>query len=202
MKTRLVVGLFSLAVLLAAVLFAAFNSAEVEREDLADATPQPLPAAPRAHSPVVTLPPSPPAPVLVQEFDGGGVPEVMAERWESIPLDPTGSSFGLDGERHNRFSPFNHALHAAARVEIMKCVGEMRRDQDHLLKMEMVIEATRAGYEVISTRLLGDAGVDAYTRRCLELAFEKQVEVPDAGVEPGKLFRVAYPISIWAKQTQ
>lgn len=89
---------------------------------------------------------------------------------------------------------FNHALHAAIREELQRCAAARPLQTEQQVSVELFVEATDNGYSVVGAEAPLDAGLDSYTRRCFELAFEAQLEIQDAGTTGGVLYHFSYPI--------
>lgn len=111
-------------------------------------------------------------------------------RWDGIPLDEAGRSLSGRGQAKT----FNHALHAAIREELQRCAAARPLQTEQQVSVELFVEATDNGYSVVGAEAPLDAGLDSYTRRCFELAFEAQLEIQDAGTTGGVLYHFSYPI--------
>ncbi|GMU63665.1 MAG: hypothetical protein AMXMBFR34_54280 [Myxococcaceae bacterium] len=111
-------------------------------------------------------------------------------RWDGIPLDEAGRSLSGRGQAKT----FNHALHAAIREELQRCAAARPQQVEQQISVELFVEATDNGYSVVGAEASPDSGLDSYTLRCFELAFETQLEIPDAGTTGGVLYHFAYPI--------
>lgn len=111
-------------------------------------------------------------------------------KWSSVPLDETGRSIKGKG----RQTAFNHALHAAIRDDLLRCLEQYPPKVEQVVNVELFVEANASGYDVIGAEVQTDAGLEDYVARCFELAYETRLEIPDAGTTAGELFHFSYPI--------
>lgn len=196
MPTNRVLIILALIALAGAVWFASSAAPSTVEPSVDTPTRSPPPAAraevrrPLAPTTQSAQPrPIPPAGAL----DAGQPLPVRADwraRWQGIPLDEAGRSMTGRGQT----KAFNHALHAATREELQRCAAARPQQVEQQVTMELFVEATDTGYNVVGAEAPSDAGLDSYTRRCFELAFEAQLEIADAGTTGGVLYHFAYPM--------
>lgn len=125
------------------------------------------------------------------------------EEWARIPLDRDGTSLGLDAQSHNKMTPFNRAFSAVVTKEVKNCLKDAPHEEPPsdggfsslTVTMALSIEGTGSGYDILDAEMV-DGAIDAYRKRCLELAMTTQIETPGAGGEPGKRYRLEFPILV------
>lgn len=192
MPTTRILILLALIALAGAVWYALSAAPIADRP--ADSAPAGATAVAPAQLPrrFAAATPSPvPRPVVVGAPEDAGSPVVdWKSRWHGIPVDEAGRSMTARGQT----KAFNHALHEATREELQRCAAARPQQVEQQVTMELFVEATDNGYNVVGAEAPLDAGLDSYTRRCFELAFEAQLEVADAGTTGGVLYHFAYPM--------
>ena len=125
------------------------------------------------------------------------------EEWALIPLDRDGTSLGLDAQSRSKMTPFNRAFSAVVTKEVKNCLKDAPHEEPPsdggfsslTVTMALSVEGTGSGYDVLDAEMV-DGAIDAYRKRCLELAMTAQIETPGAGGDPGKRYRLEFPILV------
>lgn len=201
MKMKLLVA-GALVVLVAAILYSVLGGSEAP--PAADSISHSTPLLAVAKSPerpareAAAVPPSAMPDAAVKLAPSLEPARDWKAKWEGIPLDKAGTSLSRKGQT----TAFSRALSTAIRDELKKC-GESRPAKiQQTMNVELFVEGTNDGYDVIGAEVARDAGVDQYTMRCVELAFEQQLTTPDAGGAPAERYHLEFPVMFMAADEQ
>lgn len=123
----------------------------------------------------------------------GGGDKAVEDKWAGIPPDSTGVSLGAGRDA------FRSELVSDVRDELVHCRKSMPQGSPGFrVNMDLFVEMDSGKYRIAKAVANPETEVDVYVRRCLELAFERDVEAPEppSNTSQGpKNYRLVFPLA-------